>query len=377
MDNPESLAVYVHWPYCTRICPYCDFNVYKAKSDDNLVQAILRDLDYWRELSGPRIVSSIHFGGGTPSLMRPGDIKSVIAKTQSLWTFAEDIEIALEANPSDLPGFRAMSAAGINRLSIGVQSFDDDALKFLGRDHDGRQAFEAVKQAAALFASVSLDLIFGWRGQTEAKLKEDINAALASGAQHISTYQLTIEEKTAFAKAEERGQTKSVPPDVSADFYEQLCRAFIAAGFDHYEVSNFARPGHQSRHNLAYWRGYDYAGIGPGAHGRLTMNGQRHASITAYRPGDYQFRVKTAGQSLIEFETLSPQETADEYVIMGLRISDGISMAQWQTRLGADLPHSRIDDLINSGHLEHIGDRLRATDKGRRVLNTVTEQLLT
>ena len=377
MDNPLYLAVYIHWPYCARICPYCDFNVYKARRDDGLTDAILRDLEYWRELSGERTVGSIHFGGGTPSLMDADHINSVIKTIGSLWTLAADAEIALEANPSNLSNFKSIANAGINRLSIGVQSFDDGALKFLGRDHDGMTALKAVNLASDLFPSMSMDLIFGWHGQTAEQWQGDLEKALTSGAQHISTYQLTIEENTAFARAEGRGQTRSVSPDQSAELYDQLCETLNAAGFDHYEVSNFARTGHRSRHNLAYWRGQDYVGAGPGAHGRVTIDGMRRATVSAFRPADYQRRVTEKGHSLIEFESLSPQAVADEYVIMGLRVSEGISMSQWKSRLGQELPKSKIQDLIASGHLKRDGDRLAATENGRRLLNSVTEILLT
>ena len=238
-------------------------------------------------------------------------------------------------------------------------------------------ALKAVKLASDLFPSMSMDLIFGWHGQTEEQLQWDMERTLASGAQHISTYQLTIEENTAFARAEGRGQTRSVPPDQSAELYDQLCQTLNTAGFDHYEVSNFARTGHRSRHNLAYWRGQDYVGAGPGAHGRVTIEGMRRATVSAFRPADYQRRVTETGHSLIEFETLSPQAVADEYVIMGLRVSEGISMSQWKSRLGQELPRSKIQELIASGHLKRDGDRLSATENGRRLLNSVTEILLT
>ena len=271
MDN--NLAVYIHWPYCARICPYCDFNVYKQKTDAGLTPSILSDLKGWREWGGPRDVSSIHFGGGTPSLMSAEDISKTISQIKNLWGLNEACEIAIEANPHDADDakWKAYREAGINRLSLGVQSFHDPALKLLGRDHDAAQAKAALELAVDIFPSVSLDIIFGWAGQTQGLLQADLDIALASGANHISTYQLTIEEGTAFAKAEARGDIKAVDSDKSADFYELVRDRLIAEGFEHYEVSNFAKPGHRSQHNLAYWQGRDYVGVGPGAHGRVSV----------------------------------------------------------------------------------------------------------
>lgn len=257
MAKPDPLAVYVHWPYCARICPYCDFNVYKQREDDGLLQSICDDAAGWREMSGPREVSSIHFGGGTPSLMSPDDVGAVIVAIAKHWTLLPEAEIAIEANPQDMDKARweGYRKAGINRLSLGVQSFNDKALSLLGRDHDGAKGCAALALATAIFPSVSLDVIFGWAGQSEVLLQEDLDIAIGSGTQHISAYQLTIEEGTAFAKAEERGQSRAVEADASAGFYEGVRERLIGAGFEHYEVSNFAKPAHRSRHNLAYWQG--------------------------------------------------------------------------------------------------------------------------
>jgi len=284
----EKLAIYIHWPYCARICPYCDFNVYKRRKDDGLLPAILKDLTFWRDLSGPREISSIHFGGGTPSLMTPTQIGAVIEQVNHLWGMG-DIERALEANPHEMnaQAWHGYRAAGLTRLSLGVQSFNDVALKFLGRDHDGKTAREALNLAMEIFPSVSADLIFGWAGQTPEQLKTDLENLLAAGVPHLSTYQLTVEEGTAFAKAEERGQNRAVSADISADFYDAIRLRLGVAGFDHYEVSNFAKPSHRSQHNLAYWRGTDYVGVGPGAHGRITRGGKRAATIAHLAPRTY------------------------------------------------------------------------------------------
>ena len=380
MDDPslEPLAVYIHWPYCARICPYCDFNVYKQKDDTGLTPSILADLTCWREWSGPREVSSIHFGGGTPSLMSADDIANIISKVRALWGLKENCEIAIEANPHDADAekWKAYSAAGINRLSLGVQSFHDPALKLLGRDHNADDAQKALELAVDIFPSVSLDIIFGWMGQTEDLLQADLDIALKSGAQHISTYQLTIEEGTAFAKAEARGDIKAVDSDKSADFYDHVRERLIAEGFDHYEVSNFARAGHRSQHNLAYWQGRDYVGVGPGAHGRLTVDGTRYATVAEMRPKAYQDNVAATGLGIAEKEALSRTAWAEEYLLMGLRIEEGISLSRFEEISVRALPSSVINHLSENGLVEWGGDRLKATAQGWLLLNTLTEKLL-
>jgi len=373
-----TLAVYIHWPYCARICPYCDFNVYKQRDDAGLTPSILSDLKGWRDWSGPRQVSSIHFGGGTPSLMTAKDIEVVIAQVRELWGLTESCEIAIEANPHDAEEARwkAYRAAGINRLSLGVQSFHDPALKLLGRDHDGAEAKRALEMATAIFPSVSLDIIYGWTGQTEALLNADLDIALDSGAQHISAYQLTIEEGTAFAKAEARGDIKAVDADKSADFYDLVRERLTTKGFAHYEVSNFAKPNHRSKHNLAYWQGRDYVGVGPGAHGRLTVEGTRYATIAAMRPEAYQDMVAETGLGLTEKEALSPTAWAEEYLLMGLRIEMGISLARFEEISGERLSQKVIQELVHNNLLVQQDDRVKATSQGRLLLNSVTEKLL-
>ena len=374
----EPLAVYIHWPYCARICPYCDFNVYKQKADAGLTPSILSDLTGWREWSGPRKVSSIHFGGGTPSLMSADDVSAIISKVDALWGLGENCEIAIEANPHDADGskWKAYRAAGINRLSLGVQSFHDPALKLLGRDHNAAEAQMALELAVDIFPSVSLDIIFGWMGQTEDLLQADLDIALKSGAQHISTYQLTIEEGTAFAKAEARGDIKAVDSDKSADFYDLVRERLMTEGFDHYEVSNFARAGHRSQHNLAYWQGRDYVGVGPGAHGRLTVGGTRYATEAEMRPQDYQSKVAATGLGLAEKEALSRTAWAEEYLLMGLRIEEGVSLMRFRNISGHELSGTIIKELAEGGLLQCDEDKLKATSGGRLLLNSVTGKLL-
>ena len=378
----SPLAVYIHWPYCARICPYCDFNVYKQKQDDGLLAAILTDLKSWRARSGPREIVSIHFGGGTPSLMSAETVSTLIQAVRELWggppITETEIEIAIEANPGDADDARwkAYRAAGINRLSLGVQSFDDAVLKGLGRDHDGAGAKAALALALDVFPNVSADMIFGHIGQSAAHLNTELDTLLAFDPPHISAYQLTIEEGTAFARAEARGQGRAVDADTSADLYEAVCTRLGRAGYEAYEVSNHAKEGYRSVHNLAYWQGHDYVGVGPGAHGRLTVDGARHASVAAMRPDDYSARSAKTGSGLESDAPLSPQDRASEYLMMGLRIHEGISLARYADYAGEELAASRIEALERMDLIKRDGDKLCATQAGRLVLNTVSAKLL-
>ena len=374
----EKLAVYIHWPYCARICPYCDFNVYKGGQNDALVKAIIRDLSNWRDMSGPRQISSIHFGGGTPSLMKADDVRAMINTVDELWNLPKDAEIGLEANPQDQDAqqWKSLAQAGINRLSLGVQSFHDPALKFLGRDHDGAGGRAALQLAIKTFPNVSLDLIFGWFGQTEALLRSDIDIALDLNPQHISAYQLTIEEGTAFERAERRGKIMAVDDDQSAGFYDLIETRLSGAGYDHYEVSNYAKDGRSSKHNLAYWQGLDYVGAGPGSHGRITRNGVRDATIAHNHPKAYIEAVAETGCGIAETEKLTAADWASEYLLMGLRINDGISLRRYEEISGDELNIDAIQSLESDGFVARKNNRLSATPKGRSVLNKITELLL-
>lgn len=387
-------GIYIHWPYCTRICPYCDFNVYKAKpagrSVDHgadLLDAILSDLSYWRELSGPRTVTSIHFGGGTPSLMSAFQISAIIEKIDALWSLSSApslrAQIALEANPSnhDAELWREYACIGIGRLSLGVQSFDEAVLTRLGRDHNSGQAQAALDQAMTIFDQVSADLIFGHAGQNLSGWQKDLNTALKSGVQHLSCYQLTIEPGTAFAQAEKRGQHRAVDSDKSADMYEETCNILGAAGYRHYEVSNFAKLereiDHRSSHNLVYWLGGDYVGVGPGAHGRLTRDCSRLSTIAYMKPGDYIASVGARGHGLFEQELLSAHDHAAEYVMMGLRIDEGISLSRYADIAGETLQMAEAQHLIDTGLLHKPApERLAATAAGRPLLDSITRLLL-
>jgi oxygen-independent coproporphyrinogen-3 oxidase len=377
--NDAPLGVYVHWPYCAHICPYCDFNVHRVRRPAEpaaLVQAIVADLESQAALTGPRSLVSVFFGGGTPSLMDPAWAAEIIEAAQRLWTPAGDLEVSLEANPTDAETarFAAFAAAGVNRLSLGVQALDNDALAFLGRNHDARAAVDAAEAAARAFPRLSLDLIYARPGQTTGAWVEELRKAVALGAEHLSPYQLTIEAGTAFDRAVRRGKFAPADPDLAAGLYETTQATLEAAGFHAYEVSNHARGvAARSRHNLVYWRGLDYVGAGPGAHGRITVDGVRYATLAERRPPDYIARVAAAGRGFVSLEPLSPVEAAEERVLGGLRIEDGVPLAELAA---LPLPPARIESLVELGLLADDRERLRATAAGRLVLDRVTAELL-
>jgi oxygen-independent coproporphyrinogen-3 oxidase len=370
------LGVYVHWPYCARICPYCDFNVFKARGREaeaaGLARAILADLEASAALTGPRELVSIFFGGGTPSLMDPAWAAQIIEAARRLWSPAADLEVTLEANPTDAETgrFAAFAAAGVNRLSLGLQALDDAALTFLGRNHDAAEGRRAAQAAAKAFPRLSLDLIYARPGQTPAAWVEELRQAIALGAEHLSPYQLTIEAGTAFDRAVRRGLFSPPGEDLGAELYEATQSVLEGAGFDAYEVSNHARgEAARSRHNLDYWRGWDYVGVGPGAHGRITCDGVRLATRAPDRPAAYM-----AGRSAPE--ALSAREAGEERLLGGLRIREGLSFDE-VAALGLSAAHPAVRDLVGLGLLSDDPARLRATDAGRRVLDRLTAELAT
>ena len=377
----KPLGVYVHWPYCARICPYCDFNVFKAKGRDteaaDLARAIVADLEGQAALTGPRELVSIFFGGGTPSLMDPAWVAEVIATARRLWTPAVDLEISLEANPTDAEAgrFAALADAGVDRLSLGLQALDDPALTFLGRNHDAAQGRRAAEAAAKAFPRLSLDLIYALPGQTVRDWSGVLGAAIDLGAEHISPYQLTIERGTAFGRAVRRGVFAPPGEDLAADLYDATQAVLEARGFDAYEVSNHAKgPAARSRHNLVYWRGRDYVGVGPGAHGRLTLGGARNATVAADRPADYIRRVVETGTGFATRETLTAQDAAEERLLSGLRIAEGVAFTEVAI-LGLTPDHLAVRDFVALGLLVDDPERLRATPDGRRVLDRLTTDL--
>jgi len=379
LTDPPPLAVYIHWPYCARICPYCDFNVVRDRKQAEqglLADAIVRDLALQAErLDGPRRLTSVFLGGGTPSLMEPQWAGRMIAAAQALWPTHEAVEVTLEANPTDAEAgrFARFEQAGVNRLSLGVQSLDDKALAMLGRNHSAAEARRAIDTAAAVFERVSVDLIYALPDQTPAAWAAELAGVAAMGVEHISPYQLTIEAGTAFDRLVRRGTLTPPDADAAAALYETTQAVLAAAGFEAYEVSNHARGrGARSRHNLAYWRGWDYVGAGPGAHGRLTTPGGRIASLAEPKVADYIAAV-SRGSSFRTIEALDPREAAIERLLLGLRTLEGVLLADLSA-LAID--PATIADLENQGFIARSGDRLTATAKGRAVLDRITADLI-
>ena len=370
------LGLYVHWPYCARICPYCDFNVAldrRAGEVAALGEAILADLHAQSQMIGPGRLVSIFFGGGTPSLADPDWARRLIEAAKALWPVADDLEITLEANPTDAEAgrFSAFAAAGVNRLSLGVQALDDELLRFLGRNHGADEARRAATLAAETFPRLSLDLIYALPGQTAMAWTSTLNEALALGAEHISPYQLTIEPGTAFDRAVKRKAFAPADPELAAELYETTQTVLSAAGFEAYEVSNHARGrAARSRHNLIYWRGQDYLGIGPGAHGRITAAAGRAATQTYPDIKAYLTVVEALGHGLEGRETLTPEEAAEERLLMGLRIDEGVLRAELKP-----LPLSALPDLVRAGLIRADDGRVFATPAGRLVLDRVIAAL--
>jgi oxygen-independent coproporphyrinogen-3 oxidase len=379
VDLP-AIGVYVHWPFCARICPYCDFNVVRdrgrGEAQAALFRAILADLTAQAERLGPRRLVSIFFGGGTPSLMDPDWTGAIIAAARRLFQPAPDLEVTLEANPTDAEAarFAAFANAGVNRLSLGVQSLDDDALAFLGRNHDAAAARRAAAVAARAFPRLSIDLIYALPRQTAAAWRAALADALTLGPEHVSAYQLTLEPGTAFDRAVRRGRWAPPQDDAAGDLYETTQAVLGAAGFDAYEVSNHARgAAARSRHNLIYWRGGDYLGVGPGAHGRITTaDGARWSTLTPSPIADYIVRVEAAGCGVGQRERLSPLEAAQERLLMGLRTTEGVGLSELAAlRLDGAL----IDQFRDGGMLEGTPERLIATHQGRALLDRITLEL--
>ncbi|WP_429912770.1 radical SAM family heme chaperone HemW [Glycocaulis sp.] len=374
---PTPLGLYIHWPYCVRICPYCDFNVYKAKGADSaaLVDALITDMARWRAVTGPRTLTSVHFGGGTPSLMEAGDIARVLETAETLWGFESDPELGLEANPAERARLNDIVAAGINRLSVGVQSLDDAALARLGRDHDARAGLEALEIARSLVGRVSADLIYARHGQSLADWEGELSAILALGVDHLSAYQLTIEEGTAFARQVKRGALVPPEEELAADMFELTQGLTAAAGLEPYEISNHARgEDHRSRHNRLYWTGGDWIGIGPGAHGRIGSHagGGRIAHGAPLRPADY---IAASREPLAHLERLSALEEAQERVLMGLRIVEGLDRTRLKTLTGLDIDEEAAASLLDDGLIAMDASGVRLTAQGRLYADRVANML--
>ncbi len=382
LTDPPEIALYVHWPFCRARCPYCDFNVHVRRTVDHDAwrRALLAELDHFAARTPGRRLTSIFFGGGTPSLMAPATIAAVIERASTRWQGAPDIEIGLEANPNDRAAFRPLAEAGINRLSLGVQSFDDRVLRFLGRDHDANEAREALDQAFAVFSTVSFDLIYAWPEQSEESWRAELAEALTRARDQLSLYQLTIEPGTVFDALRRRGALRPASGDAAGPLYEIAQDMTAASGLPGYEISNHARPGRECRHNLVYWRYGDYAGIGPGAHGRLTEGEIKRATRQLRSPERWLAATQAEGHGTAESENLGAAARAQEMLIMGLRLAEGIARAdirrETKSELGEVVNMDAVAELIEAGLLALDAERIGATAAGRQRLDAVLERLL-
>lgn len=369
----DALALYIHWPFCVSKCPYCDFNSHVRESIDQAAwrEALLADLAHEAALLPGRRLSSIFFGGGTPSLMEPATVEALIAAATRHWPGSGDIEITLEANPSSVEAarFADLASAGINRVSLGLQSLDDQALRFLGRAHSASEGLAALEVAQARFARVSFDLIYALPGQTASAWEAMLGRALSLGTGHLSLYQLTIEPGTRFAALHAAGKLEPLGPDAAADLFELTGAMTAQGGLPLYEISNHARPGEESRHNLTYWRYGDYAGVGPGAHGR--RGGLR--TVRHRKPENFLSGLARNGHGIAEEAPLSPIEAADEALVMGLRLREGIDPEGIARRFGLDrlLDPKAVSRLVASGHLTETNGRVATTAAGRLLLDHI------
>jgi oxygen-independent coproporphyrinogen-3 oxidase len=380
--NREPFGIYVHWPYCAAKCPYCDFNSHvRAQIDEAAwTSGIAHELQYVAELQDPSrpLVETIFFGGGTPSLMHVAAVEKVIETIARLWPIAEDVEITLESNPASAEAqrFHDYRIAGVNRLSLGVQALNDPDLKMLGRLHSAAEARAALAMATQIFDRVSLDLIYARPQQTKAQWRTELREALAFDTEHLSLYQLTIEPATRFAVLAQTGALRVPDDDTAAELYEVTQELTEAAGRPAYEISNHARPGAECRHNLLYWRYGDYGGVGPGAHGRLTLAaGQRIATATERLPERWRAAVEKQGHAFVERVEIADSDAAREHLLMNLRLAEGIDLAGYERRWGVSLERGRMAVLAHEGLLELEDARLSATPAGRLVLNSVIAAL--
>ena len=380
-DTEPGFGVYVHWPFCAAKCPYCDFNSHVRHQPIDQVRyasAFAREIATTADRTGPREVTSIFLGGGTPSLMEPATVGKILDAIGQHWSVADDAEVSLEANPSSVEAgrFQGYRAAGVNRVSLGVQALNDHDLKFLGRLHDVAEALRAVEIARSTFPRLSFDLIYARPDQTVSGWQQELTAALALAADHLSLYQLTIEDGTPFANLARAGKLKVPDEALAAEFYAGTLETCAAAGLPAYEISNHAKPGAECRHNLVYWRYHEYAGIGPGAHGRLVLKDGRHATSTERVPEDWITRVEAGGDGLVVDDILIPEEEGDELLLMGLRLAEGIDLQRYQTLSGRELNPDQLADLMAHGMVEQVADgRLRATREGFFVLDAVVADL--
>jgi oxygen-independent coproporphyrinogen-3 oxidase len=377
----SGFGVYVHWPFCAAKCPYCDFNSHvrhEPVDEPRFVAAFAKEISYFGAITPGRKAESVFLGGGTPSLMQPGTVAAIIDAIDKTWGFAPDAEITLEANPSSVEAsrFAGYRAAGVNRVSLGVQSFDDDELKRLGRLHNAEEAKQAIAIAQSTFGRSSFDLIYARPGQTPDMWRDELSEGLKRAGEHLSLYQLTIEEGTPYHALHAAGKLVLPDEDTARALWDVTQDVMTAAGLPAYEISNHARPGAESRHNLIYWRSGEWAGIGPGAHSRITMRDGRHAMATERNPEHWASRVEQTGNGVITDELLDQVEVADEYLLMGLRLAEGVDIARFEQIAGYKLDEERIRALESHGLIiRPAPGRLSVTTAGFPVLDAVVADL--
>ena len=379
MQNDE-LAIYLHWPFCQSKCPYCDFNSHVAEKvdQDQWAEAFEVEVSRFAEELGPKRIASIYFGGGTPSLMHPETVDRILSAVRRNWSLRNDVEITLEANPSsvEIARFKGYKGAGVNRVSMGIQSLVDADLRALGRLHSVDSALNALESARSVFDRVSFDLIYARQNQSLGAWRAELTRALDLLPTHLSLYQLTVEDGTAFAQRFAAGALRGLPnEDLSVDLYELTQELCNARGLDAYEVSNPASPGHESRHNQIYWQGGDYVGIGPGAHGRLTLQGHRFATVAPKAPGAWLAQVRAGKAGEDPRDTLSSQDWAEELILMGLRTQDGIDLSRIERLTGRRVTEKALQSLLELAMIEQTGSQITATAQGRLVLNAVIRAL--
>ncbi len=380
-DDTPQFGVYVHWPFCLSKCPYCDFNSHvrrEAIDEARFVRAFSAEIAATAARVPGRTVSTVFFGGGTPSLMQPATVAAIIEAISRHWSVAPNAEITIEANPTSVEAtrFRGYRSAGVNRVSLGVQALDDRALAELGRLHSAREALDAVGIARGIFERISFDLIYARPQQTPQDWGNELTHALREAGEHLSLYQLTIEPETPFAALHAAGKLKTPDDDIARALYDTTLEICVAHGLQAYEISNHARPGAECRHNLIYWRAHEYAGIGPGAHGRIDIDGARHATATEKRPEAWIARVERDGHGLVTDDVLTREEMADEFLLMGLRLAEGIDRSRYEALAGRSLDPERIAALQESGLVETTDQgRLRVSLPGFPVLDAVVADL--
>ena len=379
--DADAFGVYVHWPFCLSKCPYCDFNSHvrhTAIEQDRYARAFAQEIATTAERIGPREVTSIFLGGGTPSLMQPATVGAILDAIGQHWHVAGDVEVTLEANPTSVEAtrFAGYRAAGVNRVSLGVQALDDASLKMLGRLHTAQEAMDAVKIARTAFDRYSFDLIYARPDQTPQMWSDELTRAIGEAAEHLSLYQLTIEEGTPFFGLHAAGKLKTPGEGLARTLYDVTQEICAKHGLPAYEISNHARPGAECRHNLVYWRGQEYAGVGPGAHGRLDIGNRRHATATDKRPEAWLMRVEANGHGVMTDDDLNSEERADEFLLMGLRLTEGIDPKRYAAISGRTLDPNRIALLRDEGAIAIDADgRLRVTQDGFPVLDAVVADL--